>query len=72
MRPLSIVGWLLVAVGVIVLVMRGVSYTKERQSAQVGPIEIAAERRGFIPPVAGGIALVLGAVLIVADRRRRT
>lgn len=72
MRPLSVVGWLLVALGVIVLAMGGISYTKERQSAQVGPIEVAAERRGFIPPAVGGIALVLGAVLIVADRRRRT
>ena len=71
MRPLSIVGWLLVVLGVIVLAMRGISYTKERQSAKVGPIEIAAERRGFIPPAVGGIALVLGVVLIVADRRRR-
>ena len=71
MRPLSIVGALLIVAGAVVLLMRGVSYTKERESARVGPIEIAAERKGFVPPVAGGVAIVVGIVLLVADRRRR-
>ena len=70
MRPLAIGGWALIVLGAIVLAMRGFSYTKERESAKIGPIEVAAERRGFIPPVAGAVALVLGVVLVVAARRR--
>lgn len=69
MRPLGIFGWLLVVAGIVVLALGGVSYVKERQSAKVGPIEVGTVRRGFIPPVAGGIALVLGIVLVVADGR---
>jgi hypothetical protein len=70
-RPLGIVGWALIAVGAVVLALGGISYIKERDSARVGPIEVATERRGFIPPVAGAAAVVLGIALVVAGRRRR-
>ena len=71
MRPLGILGGALIVLGAVVLALGGVGYIKERESAQVGPIEVATVRRGFIPPVAGAVAVVLGIVLVVADRRRR-
>jgi hypothetical protein len=70
-RPLGIVGWALIVLGAVVLALGGVSYIKERESAKIGPIEVATERRGFIPPVAGVAGVVLGIVLVVADRRRQ-
>lgn len=70
MRPLSLLGWILIAAGAVVLLMRGISYTRERQSVEFGGVEIAAERKGFIPPVAGALSIVAGAVLLVAARRR--
>lgn len=72
MRPLGWLGVVLIALGAIVLAMRGLSYTKERESVELGPIEVAAERKGFIPPVAGAAAIVVGLVLVVAGRRRTT
>lgn len=70
-RPLGILGWVLIVCGAVVLALGGISYIKERDSAQIGPIQVATERRGFIPPVAGAVAAVVGIVLVVADRRRR-
>jgi len=70
MRPLSIVGILLILGGAAILALRGVSYTKERQSVQVGPLGVTAERKGFIPPVVGVVAVVLGGVLMFSARRR--
>jgi hypothetical protein len=70
MRPLSLIGWILIAAGAVVLLMRGISYTRERQSVEFGGVEIAAERKGFVPPVAGALAIVAGAVLLVAARKR--
>ena len=72
MRPLGWLGVVLIALGAIVLAMRGLSYTKERESVELGPIEVAAERKGFIPPVAGAAAIVVGLVLVVAGRKRTT
>jgi hypothetical protein len=70
MRPLGIVGILLIIGGAAILAFRGVSYTKERQSVQVGPLGITAERKGFIPPIVGVAAIVLGGVLVFAARKR--
>lgn len=70
MRPLGIVGILLIVAGAAVLALRGVSYTKERQSVQVGPLGVTAERKGFIPPVIGVVAIVIGGILVFSARRR--
>ncbi|HKT06728.1 MAG TPA: hypothetical protein VJR24_02440 [Gemmatimonadaceae bacterium] len=70
MRPLGILGWILVVAGIVVLALGGFSYVKERNTAQVGPIEVGTVKKGFVPPVAGGVALVIGIVLVVADGRR--
>ena len=70
MRPLGIVGILLILRGVVVLALRGISYTKEREAVAVGPVEVAAERKGFIPPAAGVVAIVVGLGLLYAGRRR--
>ena len=68
MRPIGIVGVLLMLAGLVVLVLRGVSYTKDKDEVKVGPIEIEAEEKGFITPTAGMVAIVVGAVLVFAGR----
>ena len=71
MRPVGWIGVALLVLGAIVLIMRGVSYTKDRQEVSVGPVSVAAEEKGFIPPAAGFAAIALGAALVFAGRRRR-
>jgi uncharacterized membrane protein len=70
MRPLGIIGVILIVAGAIVLAMKGISYTKDRDSVKIGGIELSKEDRGFVPPVAGVIAIVAGIVLVVAGRKR--
>jgi hypothetical protein len=69
MRPLALVGVLLMIGGIIVLALRGVSYTKERDAVRVGPLEVAAEKKGFVPPVVGAVAILVGAGLLFVGRR---
>ena len=57
--------------GGVVLAMRGLSYTKERQEVNIGPVEVAAERTGFIPPLAGAAAVAVGVILVFAGRKRK-
>ncbi|MDF2773386.1 MAG: hypothetical protein K0S86_2881 [Geminicoccaceae bacterium] len=71
MRPLALIGIVLLVAGAVVLAMGGFGFTKERQEVDVGPIEVAAERRGFVPPVVGGLAMVVGAVMLFAARRAK-
>jgi uncharacterized membrane protein len=70
MRPLGIIGVILIIAGAVVLAMKGISYTKDRDSVKIGGIELSKEDRGFIPPVAGVIAIVAGIVLVAAGRKK--
>jgi uncharacterized membrane protein len=69
-RPLGIIGVILIIAGVVVLAMRGVSYTKNRDSVKIGGLEVSKEDRGFVPPVAGIIAIVAGIGLVAAGRNK--
>ena len=70
MRPLGWVGVLLIVVGAIIAAMGGVGYTKNRNEVEVGPIKVAAEEKGLVPPVAGLAAIAIGAILVFAGRKR--
>jgi hypothetical protein len=71
MRPLGWIGAVLIVAGCVVLAMRGLSYTKERQEVNIGPVEVAAERKGFIPPAAGAAAVAIGVVLVFVGRKKK-
>lgn len=69
MRPAGIIGTLLIVFGAIVLIVGGVSYVKDRDKTDLGIATITTERRGFVPPWVGGVALLAGVVLLFAGRR---
>jgi hypothetical protein len=68
----TVIGVILIAIGLIGLIWGGISYTREEKVLDIGPIEATAERRETIPvgPVVGGMALLGGIVLLVASRKR--
>jgi uncharacterized membrane protein len=70
MRPLGIIGVILIICGIVVLAMKGISYTKDRDSVKVAGVELSKEDRGFVPPVAGIIAVVAGVALVAAGRKK--
>jgi hypothetical protein len=70
MRPLGWVGLLLIVAGAAIAAMGGFGYTKSRNQVEVGPIKVAAEERGLVPPVAGYAAIAIGAILVFAGRKR--
>ncbi|HEV7705545.1 MAG TPA: hypothetical protein VGO46_14710 [Gemmatimonadaceae bacterium] len=69
MKPLGILGVILIIGGVVVLAMQGISYTKDKDAVKVAGVEISAEKKGFVPPVAGIIAVVAGIVMVAAGRK---
>ena len=70
MRPLGWAGLLLIIAGAVIAAMGGIGYTKSRNQVEVGPIKVAAEERGLVPPIAGVAAIAIGAVLIFVGRKR--
>jgi uncharacterized membrane protein len=71
MRPLGWIGVLLIVAGVVVLAMRGFSYTKDKQEVNLGPVGFTAVEKGFVPPWAGAAAVALGVVLVFVGRKRK-
>ena len=69
----SIVGILFIVVGAIALVTKGISYTREREVLDIGPIEATAKDEEFIPiPIwAAGIMLGAGVILLIAGLRAK-
>ena len=72
MKPLVIVGILLIALGVVALAYEGITYTKTERVIDLGPLKVDAKREKTIPlpPVLGAISLVGGVALLIASRRR--
>ena len=68
MKPLVVVGIVLVALGVVALAYQGFSYTTERQVADFGIAEITSRETETVPiPPWVGIVLVaagVGAILL--------
>jgi hypothetical protein len=72
MKMATVVGILLIVVGVIGLAVGGINYTHREKVIDIGPIQATAEKHERIPlsPVAGGIALAAGVVLLLAGNKR--
>ena len=70
MRPLSLIGIVLLAVGAY-LTFTGGSYTSKEEVLNVGDVRLEAEQKKAIPTWVGGVAIVAGVVLIAAGMKRR-
>ena len=71
MKTATIVGLLLIVLGVIGFAVGGVSFTHEKQDAKIGPLEINHEQTNTIPipPILSALSLVGGIGLVVVGAR---
>jgi len=71
MKQASLIGLLLVVLGVLCLVYQGITYTKREKIVDIGPIQATKETKQTIPlpPVLGGISLAGGIALLLAGAR---
>lgn len=70
MRPLALVGILLLAAGAFIL-FRGASYKDRDEVLKVGDVKASVETEKAIPAWAGGVAIVAGIVLLASGMRKR-
>jgi hypothetical protein len=73
MKPLTIVGIILIALGVIALAYQGITYTTKERVVEIGPLKVDKEKEKTIPlpPVLGGVAVAAGVVLLIVGARSR-
>ena len=73
MNGVSILGLLLIILGIFGLIVGGVTYTKDKDTADLGPVDITVKQKEHvhIPPALAVVALLGGALLVVAGSRGR-
>lgn len=74
MKPVTLVGILLVILGSLALAYQGISYTRQERLLDVGPIHATTEthKRIPLPPILGGLMLAGGVGLMVMGARRKS
>jgi hypothetical protein len=72
MKPVAIVGVLLIVFGLVALAYQGFTYTRREKVIDIGPIRATAERVLTVPlpPIVGIAAVAAGVALLVADARK--
>jgi hypothetical protein len=69
---MKIIGIVLIAVGILMLVFGNISFTKKEKVLDVGPVEINKKEKKTIawPNYAGGIAILAGAIVLIAGNKK--
>ncbi|MGZ3756777.1 MAG: hypothetical protein ACXVAY_14685 [Mucilaginibacter sp.] len=66
-----ILGFIMIAIGIVMLVWTSFTYTKKEKVIDAGPIQVSADRQKTVnwPPYTGGILLIGGIVLVVTSKK---
>jgi len=73
MKPMAIVGGVLLVLGLLALVYQGITYTSRDTVVDIGPLHATADREKTLPlpPVLGLAAVAAGVALLIAGVRKR-
>ncbi len=74
MRPVLVLGVVLVVLGILALAYQGITYTTRDMVIDAGPLQASVQKEETVPlpPVIGGAAIVAGVVILVVASRRRS
>ncbi len=72
MKTLSVVGIVLIVLGLVSFAYQGITYTTHKKVLDVGPLHATTEQHKTIPlpPILGATAFIGGLVLLLAGNRR--
>lgn len=72
MNIITIIGVILIVIGVVGLIYGGITYTSSKEVVDMGPMHLQIDQERQIPlsPIAGAVAVAAGVILILVGRRR--
>ena len=73
MKAATVVGIVLIIIGLVGFAMGGFTFTHEKKDVDLGPLQVQHQQKKTvpIPPVASAIALVAGVGLVIVGARSR-
>jgi len=71
MKPLMLVGVMLIVIGVLALAYQGITYTTRETVIDLGPLKASVEKQKTLPlpPVLGAVALAAGVMPVVVGKK---
>ncbi len=72
MKPIMLLGVVLIIIGVLALAYQGITYTTREKVLDLGPLKASVEKQKTIPlpPILGAVALAAGVILVVVGNKR--
>ena len=72
MKTYTMIGIILIVVGIAALAYQGITYTTREKVVDIGPMHMTADKTTTLPlpPIVGAIALVGGIVLLVMGSKK--
>ena len=73
MKPATIIGFLLIILGIIGFAIGGISFTHQKKDVDLGPVQVSHQEKESFPisPILSTIVLVAGVGLVVVGARSR-
>ena len=72
MNVMTIIGIILIVLGVVGLIYGGITYTSSKDVVDLGAVKLQVDQKKEIPlsPIAGARAVAVGVILMLVGRRR--
>jgi len=72
MKTNTLIGIILIVLGIVAFAYQGITYTTREKVVDLGPIQVTSETTKTLPlpPILGGIALVGGIVVLVMGNKK--
>ncbi len=72
MKPIMVIGIILIILGLFALAYQGITYTTREKVIDIGPIQATkkTEKTIPLPPILGGAALACGIVLVIVGSKK--
>jgi uncharacterized membrane protein YidH (DUF202 family) len=69
---MKLLGIILIVLGILALAYQGIRYTTQEKLIDIGSVKVTTTEKKNIPlpPIVGGVAIVAGIVLILAERKK--
>jgi hypothetical protein len=73
MKTKQVIAILMIVLGLVSLLLGGISWTREEKVLDLGPLQASTRERETIPlpPILGGLLLAGGVVLLMTGKRQK-